>query len=320
MSFESPTGYNIQTRLKASLLGVVGSFILFATYLTIPPLGLFSGILAPFPVAYNRLLHGRASSLIIVLGTTALITLLFGLLAGFMYMGMCVLTGLLLPELLVRRISASRSLFWTTVANFLLLYSSVAAYAFTTGLSIKKMISNEISSSFNQAVTLYEKGGITGEDLELLKSSMTTAAELLHRLYPSLIVSMLIVIAGCNLLLLKKSIAKTAPDIIIGEFSTFKCHDLTVWVLIATGITQLLPESQITYPALNVLLVVLFVYFIQGMAVVSTLLSRHSISTFLRIMLYVLLIIQPYLLALIAGIGLFDLWVDFRTPKTQENL
>jgi hypothetical protein len=38
-------------RLKEPLLGVVGSFVLFAAYLAVPPLGIFPVILAPFPAA-----------------------------------------------------------------------------------------------------------------------------------------------------------------------------------------------------------------------------------------------------------------------------
>jgi uncharacterized protein YybS (DUF2232 family) len=131
---------------------------------------------------------------------------------------------------------------------------------------------------------------------------------------------MLVVIAACNLALLKKTTATTAPNLPVGEFGTFKNPDLLVWILIASGVAQLLPVSQISNPALNILLVMLFLYFVQGMAVVSALITKHSVSAFLRIIFYFMLIIQPYLLALVAGIGLFDLWVDFRTPKTQENL
>ncbi|NTW98941.1 MAG: DUF2232 domain-containing protein, partial [Geobacteraceae bacterium] len=131
---------------------------------------------------------------------------------------------------------------------------------------------------------------------------------------------LLIVIAGCNLVLIKKSTAKTAVNIGIGEFSTFRNPDLLVWPLIAAGCILLLPDSPVTTPALNILLIISLLYLIQGMAVVSSFISRNSAPALLRILLYALLIIQPYLLALIAGIGLFDLWVDFRTPKTQENL
>lgn len=320
MSIESPTGHNVQARLKASLLGVVGSFVLFATYLAIPPLGIFSGILAPFPVAYNRVLHGRVPSLIVLLGTTVAITALFGIVAGSLYLGMCGMIGLLLPELLLYGVTGSRAIFWTTLANLLIFYVGLVAYSTFSGNDLPSLIAAEISNSLKQAVTLYEKGGVTGEDLELIKSSMTTAAELLKRLYPAIVTVMLVFIAACNLALVKKTTANNAPGLPIGEFSTFKNPDLLVWILIASGVAQLLPVSLITNPALNILLVIMLLYLIQGMAVVSALISKYSVSAFLRILLYIMLVIQPYLLALIAGIGLFDLWVDFRTPKTQENL
>lgn len=320
MNIESLTGHNVQARLKASLLGVVGSFVLFATYLAIPPLGIFSGILAPFPAAYNRVLHGRLPSLIVILGATAAISALFGIFSGWLYLGMCGMIGMLMPELLLRGISGSRALFWTTVANLVIFSAGFIAYSTVSGVNLQGLITAEISESIKQAVALYEKGGVTGEDLELLKRSMITAAELLRRLYPALITAMLVVIAGCNLALLRKSTAKTAPDLPVGEFSKFRNPDLLVWLLIAAGSTLLLPASQLTTPALNILLICIMLYFFQGMAVVTTLITKYSVSSLLRIILYAMLIIQPYLMALVAGIGLFDLWVDFRTPKAEENL
>jgi uncharacterized protein YybS (DUF2232 family) len=171
-----------------------------------------------------------------------------------------------------------------------------------------------------QAVALYEKAGVKGDELDLLKRSMATGADLLSRLYPALVTSLLALIAGCNLVLIKKTAAKIGASIAVGEFSSYKNSDLLVWALIVTGVALLLPVSVVTTPALNALLIVALLYFIQGMAVVTAFVSRSSVSALVRILLYAMLIIQPYLLALVAGIGLFDLWVDFRTPKTQENL
>ena len=315
-----PTGHDLQVRLKAALLGVVGSFVLFAAYLAIPPLGIFSGILAPFPAAYNRVVHGRAAALIVILGTTATITALFGIFAGCLYLGMCAMIGLLMPELLLRGISGSRALFWTTIANLLVVSGGFIAYSIFSGVNLHLLISTEISGSMKQAAALYEKSGVKGEELELVKSSMTTAAELLQRLYPALVTAMLVAIAGCNLALLKKTTAKSAANLPIGDFSTFRNPDLLVWALIATGFSLLLPVSPVTTPALNLLLIISMLYFFQGMAVVSAFIAKNSVSALLRILFYAMLIIQPYLLAIVAGIGLFDLWADFRTPKTQENL
>lgn len=320
MSLKSPADHYLYIRLKASLLGVVGSFVLFAAYLAVPPLGIFSGILAPFPAAHNRLIHGRVSSLIVILGSTAAISAFFGLFAGCLYLAVCGMISFLMPELLLRGTSGSRTLLWTTAANLLVFSLGIFVYSYFSGINLKQLISVEISNSLKQAIALYEKSGVTGEELEFLKRSMSTAAEMLQRLYPALVTVMLIVIAACNLALLKRTAVNTTVNLHIGDFSKFKNPDLLVWILIAAGFSLLLPDSLITTPALNVLLVTAMLYFFQGMAIVSALVTKHSVPAFVRILLYTMLIIQPYLLAFVVGIGIFDLWVDFRTPKTQENL
>ena len=225
-----------------------------------------------------------------------------------------------MPELLLRGNSGSQVLFWTTLANVLIYSTGIIVYTSVSGVNLQQLVSNEISGSMKQAVALYEKGGVTGEELELFKSSMAVATDLLKRLYPALITAMLVIIAGCNLVLVKKTTTNTSITLHIDDFTSFRNPDLLVWLLIACGFTLLLPLSPITTPALNILLIITMLYFFQGMAVVSAMIKRYSVPALLRIFLYTMLIIQPYLLALVAGIGIFDLWVDFRTPKTQENL
>ena len=320
MNLKSPADHYLQLRLKTSLLGVVGSFVLFAAYLAIPPLGIFSGILAPFPAAYNRLVHGRISSLIVLLGAATAITGLFGIFSGCLYLAMCAMIGVLMPELLLRGISGSRALFWTTAANLLIFSAGLFAFSAVSSINLQQLISKEITDSLKQSVALYEKGGVSGEELEFLKRTMATAADLLKRLYPALVTVMLVGIAGCNLVLIKKTTVNAAVKLDIADFSTFKNPDLLVWVLIAVGFSLLLPVSPVTTPALNILLIISMLYLFQGMAVVAALITKHSVPVYVRVLLYAMLIIQPYLLALVAGIGIFDLWVDFRTPKTQENL
>ena len=320
MNLTSPADHSLRVRLKASLLGVVGSFVLFAAYLAVPPLGIFSGVLAPFPATYNRLVYGRVPSLIILLGATTALTALFGIVAGVLYLGMCAMIGFLMPELLLRGFSGSRALLWTTAANLFIFAGGIIAYGTVSGVNLQQVISVEISGSLKQALALYEKGGVTGEELDIVKQSMVTAADLLQRLYPALATIMFVAIAGCNLVLVKKALAKTAITLAISDFKMFRNPELLVWLLILAGFALLLPVSLITTPALNILLIITMMYFFQGMAVVSSFISMYSVPAFVRIFLYVMLIIQPYLLAFVAGVGLFDLWVDFRTPKTQENL
>lgn len=322
MSLTSQADHSITPRLKAAVIGMVGSFILFTAYLVVPPIGIFSGILAPFPACYVRLLHGRMPAIILTLGVTAAISAMFGIFAGCLYLGMFGTIGILMPELLARGYCGSRVIFWTTSATLTVLATGIMVYGITTNLDLHQFVSAEITSSLNQALLIYEKGGVKGEDLDIIKQSMKSVADLLYRLYPAFVTVMIITLAGCNLALLKRTAALSEKTIGIGEFASFKNPDTLVWLFIASGFSILIPSPLLATPALNIFLIVSLLYFLQGMAVVGTTISKRSYSSVLRVGLYLMLVLQPYLAALVAGIGLCDLWIDFRTPKPnkQENL
>lgn len=320
MSLTDKAGHVLGSRVPAVLIGMAGSFILFAAYLVIPPAGIFSGILAPFPAAYVRMRHGRWMGAVVVLGATAAMTAYFGLAAGTFYLVQCGLIALLMTELLLRGSSAVRSMAWTTVANSVLLSLAVVLFSMTSGQNIHQMAVAEIQKSVAQAVAIYEKSGVKGEELALLKQTMDSAAELVIRMYPALVTITLIAMAGCNLLLVRRFAPGMGLRLSIGEFREFRNPDLLVWGLIAGGFGLLATDRMVTTPALNVLAIIVTLYFLQGLAVLSTIIARQSIAGVLRAGLYVMLLMQPYLAALVAAIGIFDLWGDFRTPRKQENL
>jgi uncharacterized protein YybS (DUF2232 family) len=125
---------------------------------------------------------------------------------------------------------------------------------------------------------------------------------------------------GCNLALLRRFTGRMGLHLNINEFSSYRNPEFLVWVLIAAGFSLLAGNAIVTTPALNVLVIIIVLYFLQGLAVLSTVIARQSIAGVLRAGLYIMLLLQPYLAALVAAIGVFDLWGDFRTPRKQENL
>jgi hypothetical protein len=320
MSLTEKAGHVFNSRILAALIGMAGSFILFAAYLVIPPAGIFSGLLAPFPAAYFRFRHGRGTAVIIILGATAAMTAYFGLSAGTFYVVQCGLIALLLPELLLRGFSATRSIVWTTSAIVVMLTAAVIFFSLTSGQNVHQMAVAEIQKSVAQAAAIYEKSGVKGEELEVLKQTMASAADLVIRMYPALIIITLIAMVGCNLALLRRFTAGMGFSLNIDEFRAYRNPDILVWGLIAAGFSLLADNRIITTPAINVLVVIVVLYFLQGLAVLSTVIARQSIAGVLRAGLYIMLLLQPYLAALVAAIGIFDLWGDFRTPRKQENL
>ncbi len=319
MNLLEKAGHAVSQRIIAALIGMAGSFILFAAYLVIPPAGIFTGLLAPLPIAFVRIRHDRFMGLISVLGGTAAMTAFFGVAAGLFYLVQCGVIALVMTELLVRGFTGARALAWTTASNAVLLTVIVLFFSYASSQNIHVLVADEIRNSVAQAVSIYEMGGVKGDDLAMLKQTMATAADLVIRIYPALIIVTLIAMAACNLAFLTRFSA-VGSRFKVGEFRDYRNPDPVVWVLIVSGFALLAGDRVITTPALNVLAVTLLLYFLQGLAVLLTVISRQSIAGVLRIGLYAMLILQPYLAALVAALGIFDLWGDFRTPRKQENL
>lgn len=311
---------SVMARLTAVLVGAAGTFALFAASFVIPPLGFFSGILAPFPVMYFRLRHGRSVGLIILLAAVAAMTAIFGVNAAAVYLLQCGIIALVLPELLLRGYGASRAIAWTTAANVAILAASAVIFTQVSGQDIHQALSGEISTSISRALALYEKSGVKGEELSMFKQSMDMAAALVIRIYPSLVTILLGIMAGCNLALIRRPAFLMGHQLALGDFKELKLPEYLVWVLIVAGFAMLAPSPLVTIPALNVLVVMTALYFLQGLAVVLTIIARQAFTGVIRVFVWVMLLVQPYLAALVAAIGIFDIWGDFRTPKKQENL
>ena len=294
--------------------------MLFAAYAVIPAAGLISGLLAPFPALYATLRFSRMTAVAVTLGAAAILATVFGIQVAVLYLLQCVVIAHLLPELFVRGYSVARIMIWTTAINLMLFVVAALTFAALSGVNIHSLAVTEINGSISQALTIYEKAGVKGEELEAMKKSMSMAAALISRIYPALMTVMLMVMAGFNLALIRRFAGRTGYEVKLENFNDFRMPEQIIWLLIAAGFALLSSNPVINTPALNLVVVLSVFYFLQGLAVLLTIIARLAYPGVIRIGLYMMLLFQPYLAALVALFGMFDLWGDFRTPRKQENL
>jgi uncharacterized protein YybS (DUF2232 family) len=307
------------TRARAVLAGAAGAFVMFAASVVLPPIGFFAGLLAPFPAVLNHVRYGRMTGITIVLAVTTALTAVFGISAGALYLLQCGAVSLVMPELIVRGHRPGRIIVWTTACSVSLLAGAMALYSLLSGHHIHQILSDEITASLTQAMALYEKSGVTGDELAQVKRSMEAATALMVRIYPALTTLLLALMTGCNVALMRRPAARLGY-VSAGQFSEFRVPEPLIWLLIAAGFSLLAPDRALTTPALNVMVVLVALYFLQGLAVIITITGRHALSRVLRLLFYALLLLQPYVAGVVAIIGIFDLWGDFRTPGQKANL
>lgn len=117
-----------------------------------------------------------------------------------------------------------------------------------------------------------------------------------------------------NLGLLRRWTGATAET----DLRFWKAPDSLIWALIATGFLMFAPLPLAAVLARNVFIVLLGCYLCQGLAIVSFYLHRFRLPFGIRIATYLLIAIQQAVTLVVLGLGIFDLWGDFRRLRRND--
>jgi len=293
---------------------------LFLAYVTFPVLGLAAGFFAPLPSLYYYLKRGAATGFSVFIITLAVLILMGDSAVPLLYLLQVGLIGLLLPFFYLQGKGSARAIAYSVGIDFLLIIILAVGYGLWSGTDLQGILLKGITNSTEQAITVYSKQGLPAEELEMFTQGVRQAGALIAKVFPALILVALGTFAALNMAVIFRIRAKWLPDIPEPEqFQSFRNPDLLVWVAIAAGFALLTPQADISRVALNILIVIGFIYFLQGLAVVLSFFQRIAVPSLARVIFWLALAFQPYLVLAIAFLGLFDIWGNFRTPK-QKNL
>jgi uncharacterized protein YybS (DUF2232 family) len=124
-----------------------------------------------------------------------------------------------------------------------------------------------------------------------------------------------------NYLLARRYLRHREPPIsfVPTDIAQWRATDYLVWVFLGSGIALFLPAPTLNYIGLNVFLVTLAIYFIQGLAIAVFWGRRVPLPSAACWLLAVVafLLAAPFCVLACTTAGLFDLWVDFRRQRRQ---
>jgi uncharacterized protein YybS (DUF2232 family) len=194
-------------------------------------------------------------------------------------------------------------------------------YLFGSWAAMMTELRGSLMQHMTAALSAYEKMGLSKEGLEVLKEQIPRIADTLFQLLPALFFLSLVFVALVNVLLLcRRFPERRAEWLVNANLREWKCPEPLVWGLIACGFALFVPGLELIQVfALNVLLVISAGYFAQGIAIIAFFFDKNKVPRFLRGVTYVLIIVQQILTLAVVGLGLFDLWGDFRRLR-KDNL
>jgi len=127
-------------------------------------------------------------------------------------------------------------------------------------------------------------------------------------------------VAWVNLLIarpLLESRSLSYPD--FGPLNMWTAPEFLVWGVIVCGLSLVIPGAIIHTIGINGLLILMTVYFFQGIAIVSFYFEKKRFPRIVRLFLYTLIALQHLILLAVIGLGFFDMWINFRRSGKQTG-
>jgi uncharacterized protein YybS (DUF2232 family) len=165
---------------------------------------------------------------------------------------------------------------------------------------------------------LLSDAGMSFSDLRLMGLPRLEAQSLLVQVLPALVLINIAMVAWVNILVVQRLATLWGWEDLGEPLSHWASPEWLVFLLVAAGFALLAPIPWVGQAGLNLLLVMGFIYFCQGMAVIAALLLRYQLPWVLRALVYILAFMNPLLLVVII-LGLTDLWLDYRTLQSPRE-
>ena len=296
--------------------GIAVSSLAFLAASLIPLLGAFFFILTPLPIIYYYSKTGRIQGfaiLLISLFLVAIVLTISGSLANLPFLFMTGFLGLFLSEIFRKNYSIERTVVYPVTAVLMLWCSFIVIQSLSVGKEPWRLVEDYIGRNIQESIQFYAQLDFPAEQIDLLKDNFKQITDFFANIFPAIVLVSASFIVWLNILAAKEIFARTGmwyPDFV--DLSRWKAPERLIWLVIAAGGTLLAPVSWVNVIGLNVLIVCLFAYLLQGLSIISFLFKTKNVHRSFRMLCYFLIFAQQYLILLLIAVGVSDLWIDFR--------
>jgi uncharacterized protein YybS (DUF2232 family) len=104
------------------------------------------------------------------------------------------------------------------------------------------------------------------------------------------------------------------------KYSQWRLPDKLVWVFIAAAVILLIGQESMSQIGVGIFFITALLYFFQGLAVFIYMLEKWNVPVYLRILIYIILVLQSYGLFFLILAGLADVWFNFRHTEPGNNV
>ncbi len=303
-------------------IGCTGWVVLFIiSSICIPVAGPLIGLVTSLPFLYYSVKLGLYQGLKIAV-TSVLVIILFAYSVGqeqlvFFVIQFAVL-GLTLSIMFEYGFSLAQTVVAATVVMLCMNAGFLILVCMLKDTSVHNMIVSYLQHQIKLTLQAYREMSVPNERVLELQARASSLINIIATIYPSLMtigsgLVVLLNIAAAKVLFRLKALRY--PD--FEPVDRWRAPDSLVWVVIFSGFTLLLTSGWIKSLSLNIFIVTIMIYICHGFSILAFFMNRYKVQTWVKILVYSILAVQQIFLGVLALIGLFDQWIDFR--KIQKS-
>lgn len=274
-----------------------------------------------FPLVLFSIRHDTLAGVLLLGAVTGLSVFIFGKFEGLFFL--CEFGAL--SQVLAYGIRHNLSHEKTIFSSFLIIIVTMSVWLVSINTQIKDgnlndYIKKEITENFNQSIEVYNKLEIKREQKEVFKKVAQTTRNYLVKTYWGIYAGFTLLMIVLNLFVCERLLALLGFPITLAiPFYSLKLSEHFIWGfiisagMVAVNILSLVKREVLYLAGLNLLIVFLTLYFIQGLAISNFWWKKiHPPVSLLFLMFFLMMVYPSLFLIILTGGGLSDTWFDLR--------
>lgn len=297
-------------------IGTIIILVLFAVGSVSPLFGSLCAFCIPLPIIYYRVKTGRTAGVII---SAASFVVILAMVRGFrfdlMFTAQLILMGFMLGDGIAQRHSVNRAFFSALIVSVIVLAVWVFGASINAGQSPVEMLNDMLNANIAMTMDFYRmQGRVSAQDLIALEEMFMAVKPWVIKFLPAGAVLTYMFTIWANILLARALFKRGRLPWPYGSFESWSVPANTVFITLVAGIIWFAAPtgSNIWLIAVSALLIIMPVYFFQGLAIMVNSMERMGAPKPLQIVAFVVIMLFWPLIFVISMLPFFDMWFDFR--------
>ena len=298
---------------KGLLLVAILLAFLFLVAL-VPALSVLIRVLIPVPLIFVYIHFGRRPGLVLLALIFVVLFTLMGPRQAILFFTEYAVLASVMAEAIRFRLSFDKCIALSSLVSAVLSIGLLLFVFTDREATLLEFFQKQIDGHFAQSIESLKTIDDKSEELKVVQDFADKASGSLAQAYPSFIVLGAFVTALINYYATRFLWRRIYGYDMFHEarFSGWVIPDQVIWVLIGSSAVFLLADNALGSIGINLLLMTLVAYFIQGMAITIYFLESRNVPVFFWILMFFVILLQPLLVGVSIGLGVFDTWMDLR--------